>query len=267
MSRAEEATPLADIVAEAGRLLDAAQSDGVPIRLIGGLAVYFHSQEIPAPLRRSYDDIDVATAKGASRSAGELLSKLGYEPSKEFNALQGDRRLLFFDRRNERKLDVFVGSFVNERKLDVFVGSFEMCHTIPITGRMALDDRTIPLAELLLTKLQVVELTEKDLRDIATLLNRHEVGGHDDDAVNGDFVASLTADDWGLWRTVKLNVERLREEIGSLSLDADAQGRVLERADAIWERIEREPKSKKWRIRDRVGDRRRWYEVPDEVRR
>ncbi len=254
MSRAEEATPLADIVAEAGRLLDAAHADGVPIRLIGGLAVYFHSQEIPAPLRRSYDDIDVATARGASRSAGELLSKLGYEPSKEFNALQGDRRLLFFDRRNERKLDVFVGSFV-------------MCHTIPIAGRMALDDRTIPLAELLLTKLQVVELTEKDLRDIATLLNRHEVGGHDDDAINGDFVASLTADDWGLWRTVKLNVERLREQIGSLSLDADVKGRVLERADALWERIEREPKSKKWRLRDRVGDRKRWYEVPDEVRR
>jgi hypothetical protein len=254
VSRAEEATPLADIVAEAGRLLDAAQSDGVPLRLIGGLAVYFHTEEIPPSLRRSYDDIDVATVKGASRGAGELFSKLGYAPSKEFNALQGSRRLLFFDRRNERKLDVFVGSF-------------QMCHTIPITGRLALDDRTIPLAELLLTKLQVVELTEKDLRDIATLLNRHEVGGHDNDAINGDFVARLTADDWGLWRTVKLNVERLRGEIGSLSLDADARGRVLERADAMWERIEREPKSRKWRVRDRVGDRRRWYEVPDEVRR
>lgn len=254
MSRAEAAAPLADIIAEAARLLEAVQSDGLPIRLIGGLAVYFHSEEIPAPLQRSYDDIDIATAKGASRSTGELFSKLGYEPSKEFNALHGSSRLLFFDRHNERKIDVFVGSF-------------EMCHTIPITERMELDARTIPLAELLLTKLQVVELTEKDLRDIVTLLHRHEVGGHDDDAINSDFVASLTADDWGLWRTVRMNVERLREQIGSLSLDADTRSRVLERAEAIWERIEREPKSKKWRLRDRVGDRKRWYELPDEVKR
>jgi hypothetical protein len=85
--------------------------------------------------------------------------------------------------------------------------------------------------------------------------------------INGDFIASLTADDWGLWRTVKLNVERVHEQIASMSLDADAQARIVERAGALWQRIEREPKSRKWRVRDRVGDRKRWYEVPDEVRR
>jgi hypothetical protein len=249
-----KAEPLADIVAEAERLLAAAHADDVPVRLIGGLAVYFHATEIPLALRRQYEDIDVATAKGASRSTGDLFVKLGYEPAKEFNVLQGDRRMLFYDKRNDRKLDVFVGTF-------------QMCHVIPITGRMALDDRTIPLAELLLTKLQVVELTEKDLRDIVTLLDGHDIGAHDDDWINGDFVASLTADDWGLWRTVKLNLERLREQIDSLPVGADTRGRALERADALWERIEREPKSRKWRVRDRVGDRKRWYEVPDEVRR
>src|SRR5207244_7024438 len=139
--------------------------------------------------------------------------------------------------------------------------------TIPITQRIELDDRTIPLAELLLTKLQVVELNDKDLRDIATLLNAHEVGGADGEAINRDFIASLTADDWGLWRTVKLNLERVHDQIGSLSLDAGAQTRIVERADALWERIERDEKSRKWRMRDRVGDRKRWYEVPDEVQR
>jgi hypothetical protein len=254
VSRAEEAGPLADIVAESGRLLDAAHTEGVPIRLIGGLAIHMHTEEIPPSLQRSYDDIDIATPKGASRGVGEFFAKLGYEPAREFNALQGDRRLLFYDR-------------ANDRKLDVFVGSFEMCHTIPITERIELDDRTIPLAELLLTKLQVVELNDKDLRDIATLLNGHEVSGDDGEAINGDFIASLTADDWGLWRTVKLNLDRVHEQIGSMSLDADAQARIVERADALWQRIEREPKSRKWRVRDRVGDRKRWYEVPDEVRR
>ena len=217
MSRAEQVAPLADIVAEAGRVLDVAQSNGVPIRLIGGLAVYFHTEEIPQSLRRSYADIDIATEKGAGRRVSEFISDLGYEPSKEFNAL------------------------------------------------LALEERTIPLAELLLTKLQVIEMTEKDLRDIVTLLDRHEVGEHDGDAVNADFVAKLTADDWGLWRTVKLNLERLHEQIGSLPVEAGTSARVLERADVLWERIEQEPKSKKWRLRDRVGDRKRRYELPDEV--
>jgi hypothetical protein len=247
-----KAEPLADIVSEAERLLAAARANDVPVRLLGGLAVYLHSEEIPPPLRRSYDDIDVATTKAASRSAGELFSALGYEPSREFNALHGTRRLLFFDTQNERKLDVFVEMF-------------ELCHTIPITGRLELDERTIPLAELLLTKLQVVELTEKDLCDMVTLLQRHAVGARDDDEINGDFIAGLTSDDWGLWRTVKLNVERVHEQIGSLSLDTATSEHVLEQIDVLWERIEREPKSRRWRLRDRVGDRKRWYELPDEV--
>src|SRR6266542_4645878 len=237
VSKAEDAGPLADIVPEAKRLLDAAHAGGVPIRLMGGLAIYLHTEEIPPSLQRSYDDIDIATPNGASRGVGNFFVKLGYEPAREFNALHGAQRLLFHDR-------------ANNRKLDVFVGSFEMCHTIPITRRIELDDRTIPLAELLLTKLQVVELNDKDLRDIATLLNAHKVAGADGEAINGDFIASLTADDWGLWRTVKLNLERVNDQIGSLSLEADAHARIVERADALWERIEREPKSRKWRVRD-----------------
>ena len=223
------------------------------LRVIGGLAIYFHSTEdIPAALRRSYGDIDLATTRSANRSTAELLSSLGYEPSREFNALHGSRRMLFYD-------------IPNERKLDVFVDTFEMCHTIPITGRIALDEPTIPLAELLLTKLQVVELTHKDLLDIVTLLHGHEVGTQDGEVINGDFIAGLTADDWGLWRTTKMNVERIREQIGSLSLEPEARDRVIERTNALWDRIEREPKSRKWRMRDRVGDRKRWYELPDET--
>jgi Uncharacterised nucleotidyltransferase len=253
VSRAESAGgPLADIVAEAERVLEAARASDVPVRLIGGLAVHLHSDHIPEPLRRSYGDIDLATTKSANRRTADLLVELGYEPSREFNALNGNRRLVFYDEQNGRKLDVFVEQL-------------ELCHTIPITGRLSIDSRTIPLAELLLTKLQVVELTDKDARDIVTLLDGHEVAGHDNDAINADFIARLTADDWGLWRTVKLNVDRLHELVPSLALDDATRVRALGRLDALWQRIEDEPKSRKWRMRDRVGDRKRWYEVPDEA--
>jgi len=244
--------PLADIVAEAERVMDAAEARGVPLRLIGGLAVRLHTPAMRPALARSYGDIDTATLKGQSGAVTELLTGLGYEPARQFNALQGASRLLFHDR-------------PNERKLDVFVDGFELNHSIPITARIDVEQRTIPLAELLLTKLQVVEFTEKDVRDAVALLLDHEVGDHDRETINSDLIATLTARDWGLWRTTQLNLERLREGIVTLALEPADQRLVLDRIDSLWQRIEREPKSRRWRLRARVGDRKRWYEVPDEV--
>src|SRR4029450_517652 len=104
----------------------------------------------------------------ASKKAGGATTKLfkagGYEPHVAFNALHGGDRLLFFD--ND-----------HDRQVDVFVGVFSMCHKIPLDGRIEVDPVSIPLAELLLTKLQVVELNEKDVRDALALLHDHEVGG------------------------------------------------------------------------------------------
>jgi hypothetical protein len=180
------------------------------------------------------------------------MASLGYEPAKEFNALNGNRRLLFFD-------------VPNERQVDVFVGTFEMCHVIPISDRIAIEEKTIPLAELLLTKMQVVELNEKDLTDIVALLHHHDVADHDDDAVNAAEVARLTADDWGLWRTTQMNIERVRERAGTVGLSDEEHQQVMERLDALAAAIDARPKSRGWRLRDRIGDRKRWYENPDEV--
>jgi hypothetical protein len=244
--------PLADIVAEAHRVLDAAEARGVVLRLIGGLAIHTHAHPMPEALARSYGDIDTATVKGQNRPVTELLTGLGYEPAQQFNALHGATRMLFHDR-------------PNDRKLDVFVNGFELNHAIPITARIDVEQRTIPLAELLLTKLQVVEFTDKDMRDTLALLAGHEVGESDGETINADVVAALTADDWGLWRTTQLNLERLRDGAGTVGLGEGDRQLVLRRIDALGERIEREPKSRRWRLRARVGDRKRWYQVPDEV--
>ncbi len=244
--------PLAEIADEAHRILAAAEQADVPLRLIGGLAVLFHSDPLHPALERPYKDIDLATVKGQGRKVGELMASLGYEPAKEFNALNGNRRLLFFD-------------VPNERQVDVFVGTFEMCHVIPISDRIAIEEKTIPLAELLLTKLQVVELNEKDLTDIVALLHHHDVGDHDDDTVNAAEVARLTADDWGLWRTTQMNIDRVRERAGTVGLSDEEHRQVMERLDVLVAAIEAQPKSRGWRLRDRIGDRKRWYENPDEV--
>jgi hypothetical protein len=123
----------------------------------------------------------------------------------------------------------------------------------------------IPLAELLLTKLQVVELNPKDQSDIETILFHHDIADDDAGHINAAQVAKLCAADWGLWRTSGLNIGRVRDGLPSSSLTSDQQAVVADRLGRLWQRIEEEPKSRKWKLRNRVGDKVRWYEEPEEV--
>ena len=241
-----------DLLTEAQRLLSLADTRGVPLRLIGGVAVRLRAGGcFPERLVRSYGDLDFMSAKGASGSVGRLLGDAGYEGDRPFNALEGKHRLIFYD-------------LANQRKIDVFLGEFSMCHRIPVGQRISVDPVSIPLAELLLTKLQVVQLNEKDLTDTLALLAAHEVAATDGDAVNGARIASLCASDWGLWRTITANLRTCRERAGDYEL-GDVQERVVERIDALLDWIDVEPKTRRWGLRARVGERVRWYELPEEV--
>ncbi len=245
--------PDADILAEARRLLAAANEQRVPVRLLGGLAVRTHIPSGETPVfQREYKDIDLVTLHGKGGVVSEFMGSMGYEPDREFNAVNGRRRLLFYD-------------VPNRRQVDVFVGSFEMCHRIPITERIELATYGIPLAELLLTKMQVIELNPKDTTDIITMLYHHEVASDDIERINADHVARLCAADWGLWRTTKLNVERVTESLVTSGLSPSQREVVVERLERLWERIESEPKPIKWKLRNRVGDNARWYDEPEEV--
>jgi hypothetical protein len=112
-------------------------------------------------------------------------------------------------------------------------------------------------------KLQVVETNDKDLRDMAALLVDHPLADHDGDAINVDYLCGLAARDWGLWRTITMVASRLDAHAPSMG-DAAITGAVSEKVAALLERLESVPKSRGWRLRSRVGDRVRWYEVPDD---
>jgi len=124
---------------------------------------------------------------------------------------------------------------------------------------------TVPLAELLLTKLQVVELNEKDVRDALALLHDHPVGEEDGESVNGAHIAKLCASDWGLWRTLTANLEALEGHLGRYELAEEGKGRIKERVEALLGRIEEEPKGLGWKVRAKIGERKRWYNLPEEV--
>ena len=244
--------PLADPVAEARRTLAAASDVGVPLKAIGGVGIRLRANgAFPAGLERAYGDIDLVTGKGRNAEVAVLLAGLGYVPDQRFNALHGARRMIFHDE-------------ANGRHLDVFVGAFEMCHTLPLAERLTLEPLTVPAADLLLTKLQIVQLNRKDISDALALVLVEPVQTDGDDGINAGTIARLCATDWGLWRTCRQSIERLQAEAGSFGLDAPDVASIRERLRQLWARVEAEPKSSKWRLRDRIGDRKRWYEEPEE---
>jgi hypothetical protein len=131
--------------------------------------------------------------------------------------------------------------------------------------RLEVETGTVPLAELMLTKLQIIELNEKDIRDTVLLFHGHPIEDTDDGAVNGGRIAVLCADDWGLWRTITANLERCRGHVADYELPDEDRARIEQRFGQLLEMIEAEPKSRGWRRRAKVGDKKVWYELPEEV--
>ncbi len=242
-----------DIVEEALRVAEEADREGLSIRLLGGVAIKLRAKDGLRPaFEREYADLDWITPRGTSADVQRFFKALGYEPHVRFNSMYGQERLLFFDREHDRQVDILVGTF-------------RMSHEIRLGKRLAMEPLTIPLAELLLTKLQIVELNEKDVRDALALLHDHPVGEDDGDSVNAKHVAQLCAADWGLWRTFTANLDALGDHVGHYDLQEDGKRRIADRIRALQERIEQEPKSFGWKMRSKIGDRKRWYDLPEEV--
>src|SRR5215217_3249438 len=175
-----------DMVEEALRTAEEAESEDLSLRLLGGVAIRLRAKDGLHPaLEREYADLDWMTPKGTSADVQRFFEVLGYVPQTRFNALYGRERLLYFDEEHDRQVDVLVGTF-------------RMSHEIPFGKRMTLEPLTVPLADLLLTKLQIIELNEKDVRDALALVHDHPVEEHDGDAINAAHISKLCASDWGL---------------------------------------------------------------------
>ncbi len=243
----------ADMVEEAVRVAAQAEREGVALRLLGGVAIKVRAEDGLHPaFERDYADLDWIAPKGTSSRVQKFFESIGYVPQTRFNTMYGRERLLYFDE-------------AHDRQVDVLLGTFRMSHKIPFGGRMTLEPLTVPLAELLLTKLQVVELNEKDVRDALALLYHHPVAEGDGESVNAAHVAKLCASDWGLWRTLTANLKALEGHLGRYELEGAGKERIRERVEALLKRIEEEPKSLGWKLRSKIGDRKRWYELPEEV--
>jgi hypothetical protein len=244
-------SPIAEISEEALRIVDAANHEGIPLRLLGGLAIYFQcpSARSHELLQRSYNDMDFVTLSRSGAKTRTLFTTLGYTANKTFNALHGHQRLLFWDEQHERQVDIFIDRL-------------QMCHTLDLRSRLSLDQRTVSISDLLLTKLQIVEINEKDIFDIIALFHDYDVVGNEH-GINTDYIAGLTANDWGWYKTLEVNLQKTR----AFALEHHFPSFVPERIDALLAAIDAHPKSLGWKARAVIGDRVRWYELPEEARR
>ena len=250
---------LDDPLAEALRLVSLASSRGVVVRLMGGLAFHAQAPTWTARVSRDGRDIDLATRSDDRKALSELLVGEGYTPDRQYNALYGHKQLYFVD---EARL----------RPVDVLVDRLEMCHAFSVRDRLTVASPTLPLAELLLTKLQIVKINRKDVLDALILLASHALSPDSDaDAINLSRITALTSADWGWWRTVTGNLAGLRELVegelapGDLDTGAPLPFDLLAQIDALASAIDTAPKSTKWKLRARVGERMPWYEEPEEI--
>jgi hypothetical protein len=241
---------------EVHRIVEAGNAGGVTLRLLGSLAFHTHCPKfghLQEKMGRAYTDIDLAGYSREAPGVRGLMQGLGYSEQKEVFVVSEGGRAIF----DNPKIRMHV---------DVFYEKLDFCHVIPWNGRLEVDSLTIPLAELLLEKMQIVKINEKDIIDTIVLLLEHDLGTHDQDAINVAQIGDLCAQDWGLWRTTTMNLGKvalLCQEYEALS--ADEQARVVEQVQAILAHVDRQPKSTAWKIRSKVGDRVKWYQDVEET--
>jgi hypothetical protein len=251
-----ERTP-EELIGTATRLVNNAKERDIILRVMGATSVLIHVGK-DAPILdvfksyRKLTDIDFATYRKYWSKIEDFFQKQGFQPNERFNALHGDKQLNF------------TGS--DNLHADVFCDKLNMSHVIDFTGRLEQDYPTIPLADLLLEKMQIVRINEKDIKDTLLLLRTHDLGNDDKDVINARWVAHTLKDDWGFWYTVTGNLNKVNVQKNQYDWFSTEDRAIVEsRVSKLLGIIESEPKTSRWRLRARIGTRTKWYNDVEEL--
>ncbi len=232
----------------ASQIIDTAEKSGVRLRLLGGLAF---KRLCPSSMNSRYfrenKDIDLMGKREDSRKIVKIMEALGYKPREIFNKLNMGQRLIYYDMDNRRRVDLFLDEFV-------------MCHKFNFKENILAGTYTLPITQLMMTKLQVVEKTEKEYKDLIVAFYDFDVTAGAD-GIRGDEIADLCSKDWGVYTTFMKSLEALVAK--ARELDDSERDQVVARVQKLVTMMEAEPKSFGWKMRARIGERQRWYELPE----
>jgi len=243
------------------RLIDEASQRGITLRLTGSLGVRGHCAESAALLealgRELPQDVDLFGLSRQHRDLTGLFKSLGFEAERALahSHEYGIQRLIYY-------------APPEGTKVEVFLDLLRMSHTLDFRGRLEADYPTLSVADLLLAKLQIFRITDKDVKDIVALLGAHDLNSRERESVDLPYLLRLTREDWGLYFTLKKNLGVIRERLGQYpELPGATRAAVERRLQELEERIESEPKALRWRMRAAVGTRMPWYEEVENVER
>ena len=252
----ERRNGLSDFFKDALTIIEAAKQKQIQLRLMGATAIYYqcpNSRNLTDAMDRPLTDLDFMTLSKYVRHIPDLFLSLGFEGNERVNALYGLKRQIYTDPRNGRHVDIFVDKLT-------------FCHEVDFTRRLEVDPTTLTLADLLLEKMQIVKIGEKDVKDTIILLREHDLGDNDDGVVNMRYISKLLSDDWGFYYTVTTNLKKTRDYVDTLSVFSSSEKELVKsRIDSLLARIEGEGKSFKWRMRAKAGTKVKWYNDAEEV--
>jgi len=245
-------------LAESRRLIEEASNQKIILRVMGPIALHLYFPEYVELYRKMerlgekvFTDIDYASYGKQRGKVVSFFQSQGYEIEKRAMILSGGARHIFFS----EKIPM----------IDVFYDQLAYNHLIDYRGRLEIHPLCVSLTDLLLQKLQIVFINDKDLKDAMLLLLASKVSEADETGINGRYLAKLLADDWGFYYTATLNLVKVKEAVYSVSiLTSDQCNQIRENADRLLAVIENAPKSGGWKRRAKMGTSKIWYnEITD----
>ncbi|MEM3262082.1 MAG: hypothetical protein QXW72_06875 [Conexivisphaerales archaeon] len=233
------------MIRESEKVISESEARGLTLRLIGGIGIWHtcYSARIP-PFKRDYNDIDVIGRKSESKAISEFFTDLGYRANQRFNALYGDRRLIFTN---------------SGKTVDLFFDDFVMSHKFNFSARLSLCKPALSISDLLITKLQIVNINEKDIIDLFAIFLDHEFGNEPCINIQVKYINRYTSSEWGIYRTFEDNLTKALNFLPKLSIKENLNDILKEKILAFMGDIEKSPKTAKWKIRNMIGTRKKWY--------
>lgn len=240
-----------------GRILNEAKHRNITLRLMGGVAVILHCsnyRNIYDNFARKAADIDFVSYLKEVTELQKMFVELGFREDMNIMRLFGTKRRIF-----DLKSDGV--------RCDVVLDRLRFCHEIDLRRRLEIDYPTISLSDLILSKLQIIRLNDKDILDIIVLLREHRIGDTDTETINVKYLSDLCSRDWGLWKTVNINLDRVSQKISTYLKNCEDFRDVQFKIKSILEVVNTHKKSISWKLRNKLGDRIQWYQEVEELER
>jgi hypothetical protein len=122
---------------------------------------------------------------------------------------------------------------------------------------------------MLLEKMQIVHINEKDIVDTIMLLREHAVGNSlAPETIDGSYLAKLLSNDWGFYYTVTTNLKKVEDRLnGYPELTEEDRADVSNKIHELSSILDKGPKTLAWKLRARVGPKTKWYKDVEDVKR